>query len=68
MGKERYIPRHLIANKISPSVCECLPAVQLLSGCATTCLANRKGKRPTQNWLHLFRHAIKLKKHFMSIT
>ena len=52
-GKERYIPRHIIANKISPSVCECLPAVQLLSGCATTCSVNRKGKRPTQNWFHV---------------
>ena len=52
-GKERYIPRHLTANKISPSVCECLPAVQLLSGCATACSVNRKGKRPTQNWLHV---------------
>ena len=44
---------HLIANKICPSVCECLPALQLLSGCATTCSLNRKGKRPTQNWLHV---------------
>ena len=52
-GKERYIPRHLIANKISPSICECLPVVQLLSGCATTCSVNRKGKRPTQNGLHV---------------
>ena len=22
-------------------------------GCATTCSVNRKGKRPTQNWLHI---------------
>ena len=52
-GNERYIPGHLIANDIGPSVCECLPAVQLLSGCDITCSVNRTGKRPTLNWLHI---------------
>ena len=61
------MPRHLIANKICPSVCECIPAVQLLSGCATTCSVNRKGKRPARGLLktgYTYRHAIKLKKTF----
>ena len=53
-GNERYIPGHLIANEIGPSVCEYLPAVQLLSGCDTTCSVNRKCKRPTLNWLHTY--------------
>ena len=54
--KERYIPRHLIANEINPLFCECLPVVLCnpFRGCDTTCWVNRKGKRPTVNWLHIY--------------
>ena len=55
--KRSDIPIHIIANELSPSVCECLPAVQLIWGggdtCDTTCSVNRKGTRPTLNWLHI---------------
>ena len=44
-GKERYIPVHLIANELGPTVCECLPAAHALTGCDTTCSLNRIGKK-----------------------
>ena len=44
-GKEHYIPIHDIATELGTSVCECLPAVHVLSGCDSTCFLHGIGKR-----------------------
>ena len=43
--RERYIPVHAIAAKLSDSICLCLPAVHALTGCDTTSALFTIGKR-----------------------
>ena len=50
-GKERYIPVHIIADQLGPTVCQCLPAAHALTGCDTTCSLNRIGKKTAYSTL-----------------
>ena len=55
-GKEHYIPGHLIANEIGPSVCECLPAVQ---GVWYHIFSEQKNEEAYSKLVtHNYRHAI----------
>ena len=43
-NRQRYIPVHIISDKLGKNVCKCLPAAHALTGCDTTSGIFRIGK------------------------